>query len=141
MEWKRLVAEVEEYLDWAELPHGIDKVIRSNLEIGEVAEGERPAIEKSTKALLSKRKGSPFRKGPRTTIPYEVEENIKELCELVGEASVVYWETLPSWLIHKHKKSGSGSYESAEEYSTVERKKMKTNLERRYRNGNWDGAI
>jgi hypothetical protein len=63
------------------------------------------------------------------------------LCDTVYNASIIYWHSLPSWLILKHKKSGNGSYEDEEEYATVERKKMKTNLERRYRSGNWDGAI
>ena len=139
MEFDRLVAEVEEYLDRAGLPIGIESVIRSNLEIGKENIEERPAIEKSTKALLSKREGSPFRKGPRTKIPYHVERNISELCDLVYDASIEYWRSLPSWLLLRHKKSGNGSYENADEYAEVERKKMKTNLERRYRSGNWNG--
>ena len=141
MDWDKLVDEVEEYLGRAELPKGVKQVIRSNLDIGNENKSERPAIEKSTKALLSKREGSPFRKGPRTKIPYKVEKNIEQLCKTVYDASIIYWESLPSWLILKHKKSGNGSYESADEYGIVERKKMKTNLERRYRSGNWDGAI
>tara|TARA_R110000765_G_scaffold332008_1_gene422800 strand:+ start:173 stop:592 length:420 start_codon:yes stop_codon:yes gene_type:complete len=135
------VAEVEEYLEVAKLPHGIDNVIRSNLKIGEVSEEERDAIQKSTRALLSKREGSPFRKGPRTKMPFAVEVIIKEVGLMVYRASIVYWNNIPKGLILKHKKSGNGPYLSSDEYADVESRKARTNLERRYRSEDWDGTL
>jgi len=107
---------------------------------GDKNEETREDIEKSVRGMVKGAKGSPFGTGTKSSTPIKVKIVIKEIGKIVYNASIVYWESVPSGLIRKHGKSGGGGYASGKEYASVERNKIEIALQRRYTDGKWDGS-
>lgn len=142
MNWEEFVEVVESYVELeAEQLGGIVQVVGLLLDAGKNNEKERKNAEASVRGLLKGREGSPFRQGVRTTKPISVKVSIDKVGKMVEEASIVYFNMVPSGLHLKHGKSGGGGFASAEEYAKVEKNKIMTMLHRRHTDGLWDGTL
>ena len=140
MEWEDLVLLVEAYMEDADLGK-LEDVVDTLISAGNDNENERKNAEFSIRGLLKGRDGSPFRQGVRSTHPVSVKVNIDKVAKMVYEASKVYFEMVPNGLHLKHGKSGGGGYASAHEYALNEKKKISTDLQRRFTNKKWDGTL
>ena len=140
MEWSDLVLVVEDYLSEADLGP-IAEAIELLIKNGNEGEEEREQIAASIKTILQGREGSPFRQGVRSSLPVTVKVNIDKVSRMVYEASKVYFEMVPAQLHRKHGKSGGGAYVNAKEYAKNEKKKIRTDLQRRFQKGHWDGTL
>ena len=138
MEWDDFTTLVRNFLDESDL--NTESVIRMLLDEGDKNEETRTDIEKSVRGMVKGAKGSPFGTGTKSSTPVKVKIVIKEIGKIVYNASIAYWESVPSGLIRKHGKSGGGGYASAKEYALVERNKIEIALQRRYTDGKWDGS-
>ena len=138
MEWEEFSALVRGFLEDEEFKS--ESVVTMLLNEGDSNEESREDIRKSVRGLLKGKKGSPFGTGTKSSTPLKVKIVIREIGKIVYNASVVYWESVPSGLIRKHGKSGGGGYVSAEEYARVERNKIEISLQRRFTDNKWDGT-
>jgi|TARA_R100000081_G_C4789445_1_gene156654 hypothetical protein len=138
MDWEDFHRIVEDYLDESDIK--TESVIRMLLNKGDEDEENRLEITKSVKGMLKGNKGSPFGTGSKSIIPVKVRIVIKEIGKIVYNASIEYFDSVPSGLIRKHGKSGGGGYASAKEYALVERNKIEIALQRRFTDGKWDGT-
>ena len=142
MDWNDTVELVEGFcIEAFEKDNHISKVVRLLIDSGNNEESERPNALKSIKAILQNRDGSPFRQGVRSNLPVRVKVNIGKISRMVRNASIAYFDSVPSLLIRKHGKSGGGGYANANEYANNEVKKIKIVLQRRFSKGEWDGTM
>ena len=142
MEWLETVEIVESYIEINKEELGsIADVVKLQIRIGSENADERSRVISSIRGLLKGRANSPFRQGVRLTKPVSVKVTIDKVSKMVYEASIVYFNMVPSGLHLKHGKSGGGGYASAEEYAKVEEGKIKTVLHRRFKNKLWDGTL
>ena len=140
MEWADFRLLVEAYLEENDLGQIAD-VINLLMGVAENDDKEREYAMKSIKDLLKNREGSPFRQGTRSSNPISVKVVIDKVANMVYAASISYFNSVPSGLHLKHGKSGGGAYASAHEYALNEKAKIKTVLQRRYKDKLWDGTL
>ena len=140
MEWADFRLLVEAYLEENDLGQ-ITDVITLLIGVAEDEDKEREYAMKSIKDLLKNREGSPFRQGTRSSNPISVKVVIDRGASMVYVASISYFNSGPSGLHLKHGKSGGGAYASAQEYALNEKAKIKTVLQRRYKDKLWDGTL
>ena len=140
MEWTDFRLLVEAYLEENDLGQIAD-VITLLIGVAEDEDKEREYAMKSIKDLLKNREGSPFRQGTRSSNPISVKVVIDKVANMVYVASISYFNSVPNGLHLKHGKSGGGAYASAQEYALNEKAKIKTVLQRRYKDKVWDGTL
>tara|TARA_R110000751_G_scaffold132497_1_gene235016 strand:+ start:242 stop:715 length:474 start_codon:yes stop_codon:yes gene_type:complete len=144
VKWDSLVIEINDYLEADEqLDGALRQVVELHLQVGQENPNEREAAQNALKALLKGRDGTPFRRGQKSSVPASVRVAIDRICGVVNEAAVGYYnhDGIIAAICFKHTKSGGGNYESAEEYALAQTKKVRNNLSKQFREGNWDGSV
>jgi len=144
VKWDSLVIEINDYLEADEqLDGALRQVVELHLQVGQENPNEREAAQNALKALLKGRDGTPFRRGQKSSVPASVRVAIDRICGVVNEAAVGYYnhDGIIASICFKHTKSGGGNYEDAEEYALAQTKKVRNNLSKQFREGNWDGSV
>jgi len=142
VKWDSFVIEANEFLE-AGGAGEVEQVAQMLLETGNNDENTRSNAINSIKALFKGLPGNPFgRRGQKSSIPAAVRVTIDTALQTVEEASIAFYnyDEVIAAVTRPHGRSGETHFADADAYAASVVKRTKTQLEKLYKEGDWDGV-